>query len=84
MRMHTAAAFALLLCVQVRARPQPDPAILTSDFTPPRGAAHGFAREGEGAWQKRLMTAVSTDGLTFSRTNEIITDQPALPASATT
>lgn len=52
---------------------------LTSDFTPPQGAAHGFDREGEGAWQKRLMTAVSEDGLNFRRTNGVITDQGNVP-----
>lgn len=69
--MRCQAALLLLACAGL--------AVAQSDFTPPRGAAHGFDREGEGAWQKRLLTATSTDGLTFRRTNQVVTDQGNVP-----
>jgi hypothetical protein len=49
-----------------------------SDFTPPTGAVRTFRKE-EGAWQKRLMTATSLDGLNFVRTGRIVTDQANVP-----
>ncbi len=46
---------------------------LTADFTPPIGAGD---HEGiEGPWARRLMGAYSEDGLTWTKTNEVITDQ---------
>ncbi|MGQ9758993.1 MAG: hypothetical protein ACUVQ5_00240 [Candidatus Methanomethylicaceae archaeon] len=51
---------------------------LTSDFTPPTGAATG-PEAGPGLWKMRLMSAISTDGLTFTRTNKVITDQGDIP-----
>jgi hypothetical protein len=50
---------------------------LTSDFTPPQGKATGPA--GDGPWSYRLLSATSTDGLTFTRTNNVITDQADVP-----
>lgn len=46
-----------------------------SDFGPPRG---GVAN-GPGPAMNRLMVAKSSDGLTFARTNKIVTDQGAVP-----
>jgi len=48
---------------------------LTSDFTPPQGKA---THAGEGPWSYRLLSATS-DGLTFTRTDNIITDQGDVP-----
>jgi hypothetical protein len=50
---------------------------LTSDFTPPIG--RGIGPEAQGPWSNRLMSAVSSDGLTFTRTNQVITDQGDVP-----
>ncbi|MFN4133147.1 MAG: hypothetical protein ACK4GQ_02120 [Candidatus Hadarchaeales archaeon] len=50
---------------------------LTSDFTPPKGAAAGPGEHGP--WSMRPMSATSTDGLTFTRTNQVITDQGDVP-----
>lgn len=48
-----------------------------SQFQPPKGAVKG---PGEwGPWNKRLMLARSDDGLTFTRTNTIVTDQGDVP-----
>ncbi len=58
---------------------QIDPSLLTNDFTPPTGAVLGRGDPDNGAWQKRLMMAVSTDGLTFTRTNKVLTDQANVP-----
>lgn len=46
-----------------------------SDFAPPRGGVAG----GPGPAMVRLMAARSPDGLHFTRTNEIVTDQGAVP-----
>ncbi|HTM48454.1 MAG TPA: hypothetical protein VL285_07235, partial [Bryobacteraceae bacterium] len=51
---------------------------LLSDFTPPSGAVPGFPPE-EGAWRKRILTATSPDGLDFTRSNRVITDQANVP-----
>ncbi len=48
----------------------------TSDFTPPTGR-DGNALEGPGV--SRLMTATSLDGLSFTRTGLIVTDQGDVP-----
>lgn len=48
-----------------------------SDFTPPKGKAPGPGPLGP--WNDRLMSATSTDGLTFTRTNQVITDQGSVP-----
>src|ERR1017187_5560047 len=50
----------------------------TSDFAPPRGALLA-GHIGEVKWEERLLAATSTDGLTFTRTNNIITDQARSP-----
>jgi hypothetical protein len=71
-------AFAILTATLALAAAQDVPEPLTSDFTPPRGAIRTRDKE-EGAWQKRLLTATSTDGLTFTRTNQIVTDQANVP-----
>jgi hypothetical protein len=53
-----------------------DPAFtLTSDFAPPTGSVGAW--DGPGA--KRLMTATSADGLTFTRTGQVVTDQGDVP-----
>src|ERR1035437_7259293 len=51
---------------------------LTSDFAPPHRVLRA-GRFGEMKWEERLLTATSTDGLTFTRTNNIITDQARSP-----
>ncbi|MEZ5353813.1 MAG: fibronectin type III domain-containing protein [Bryobacteraceae bacterium] len=58
---------------------QTGPVILSNDFTPPQGAQPGRGRPDDGPWQKRLMTAVSSDGLVFTRTNQVIADQANVP-----
>ena len=50
---------------------------LTSDFTPPTGAAAGPGEAGP--WNNRLMIATSTDGLNFTRKNVVVTDQGDVP-----
>lgn len=50
---------------------------LTSDFVPPTGKTTGPASDGP--WSYRLLGATSTDGLTFTRTNNVITDQGDVP-----
>lgn len=52
-------------------------ASLTSDFTPPTGKTSGPGETGP--WNMRLMIATSSDGLTFTRTNKIVTDQGDVP-----
>src|ERR1017187_3441098 len=46
-----------------------------------RPATWGLARRSHrrGKWEERLLAATSTDGLTFTRTNNIITDQARSP-----
>lgn len=51
---------------------------LTSDFAPPHRVLRA-GRFGEMKWEERLLTATSTDGLTFTRTKNIITDQARSP-----
>lgn len=48
-----------------------------SDFQPPQGAADYDG--GMGPWNKRLLLAVSDDGLQFTRLNQIVTDQADVP-----
>lgn len=56
--------------------PSTTPASLTSDFMPPSGAASGPASAGGyGPWNLRLLTATSSDGITFHRNNKLVTDQ---------
>ncbi|MBI2899094.1 MAG: hypothetical protein HYY17_02850 [Planctomycetes bacterium] len=50
---------------------------LTSDFTPPTGKVAGPADHGP--WSNRLMVATSPDGLNFTRTYEVISDQADVP-----
>src|SRR3989338_1194243 len=47
------------------------------DFTPPTGKTTGPGQNGP--WVMRLMSAKSTDGLNFTRTNQVITDQGDVP-----
>ncbi len=50
---------------------------LISDFTPPTGRGPG--PPDMGPWMARLMSATSADGLAFTRTNQVITDQGDVP-----
>ncbi len=50
---------------------------LTNDFTPPTGREPNARRESPGEF--RLLSATSTDGLTFTRTNQVIGDQANVP-----
>ncbi len=50
----------------------------TSDFTPPTGKADG--PDDFNAWNSRLLFATSTDGLTWTRTDQLITDQANVPS----
>jgi hypothetical protein len=52
--------------------PPPAEITLENDFTPPTGSA-GTAKETPGA--RRIMSAYSDDGLTWTKTNKVITDQ---------
>ncbi|MFN8375041.1 MAG: exo-alpha-sialidase [Anaerolineae bacterium] len=56
-----------------------------SDFEPPQGAATPApddSRMQSGPWNQRLMTAFSTDeGLTWTRTNQIVSDQADVPTA---
>lgn len=49
----------------------------TSDFTPPEGAAEGPGTYGP--WNTRLLLATSEDGLNFTQTNVVVTDQGDVP-----
>jgi len=58
----------------------PIPNLLVSDLTPKQGkgtAPQGAS--GSGPWATRLMLAASKDGLTFTRTNVVISDQAGVP-----
>jgi hypothetical protein len=59
-----------------RVAPAAVPIDMTSDFTPPTGR-EGDAPGGPGV--SRLMMATSSDGLAFTRTNQIVTDQGDVP-----
>ncbi len=54
---------------------------LESDFTPPTGAGSGPTSD-PGPWKMRLLVATSSDGLTFTRKNQLITDQGDVPDMA--
>lgn len=47
-----------------------------NDFQPPQEPLRGQV---EGPWDKRLMTAYSDDGLSFIKTNQVISDQANVP-----
>ncbi len=47
------------------------------DFTPPTGKTTGLGQNG--SWVMRLMSARSANGLNFTRTNQVITDQGDVP-----
>lgn len=51
--------------------------VLTSDFEPTEGAEEGPGNYGP--WNTRLLIATSEDGLTFTRSNTVITDQGDVP-----
>jgi len=57
---------------------QQPPTLLTSDFTPPKGRGCPLEVRG-GPCGKRLLSARSADGLAFTRTNQIVTDQGDVP-----
>lgn len=60
--------------------PTPAPDLLVSDLVPKKGK--GTAPQGAGGsgpWSTRLMLATSKDGLTFTRTNTVISDQAGVP-----
>lgn len=50
---------------------------LVADFEPPVGA--GDHEGTEGPWARRILSATSTDGLTWVKTNTILTDQGDVP-----
>jgi len=56
---------------------------ITSDFKPCSGYnainPDGKPQTGYGPWASRLMTALSNDGITFTRTNKILSDQADVP-----
>lgn len=54
-----------------------EPAVVSATYVPPTGADESSGVETPG--RRRVMTATSKDGLTFSRTNEIVTDQANVP-----
>ena len=51
----------------------------TNDFTPPTGKADG--PDDFNAWNSRLLFATSSDGLTWTRTNQLIADQTNVPSA---
>ncbi|MEZ4669737.1 MAG: sialidase family protein [Anaerolineae bacterium] len=55
----------------------------TSDFDPPQGATTSDDPKAQsGPWNQRLMTAFSEDeGLTWTRTNQVIADQADVPTA---
>lgn len=50
-----------------------------SEFVSPTGRAPGHRVAEEGPWTVRLMTALSDDGKTFTRTNTVLMDQANVP-----
>ncbi len=56
-----------------------DEAQLTSDFTPPTGASAGSGSGNYGPWNTRLMLASSSDGLSWTHLDEVVTDQADVP-----
>ena len=60
--------------------PSPASNLLVSDLTPKQGkGAAPQGATGSGPWATRLMLAASKDGLTFTRTNVVISDQAGVP-----
>ena len=55
------------------------PSSLVSEFVSPQGRAPGHTVAEEGPWTVRLMTALSDDGKTFTRTNTVLMDQANVP-----
>ena len=54
--------------------------LLVSDFVPVEGKGDPpSGTTGSGPWATRVMLASSTDGLTFTRTSEIVADQGGVP-----
>ncbi len=52
-------------------------AVVSATYVPPTGADESSGVETPG--RRRLMTATSADGLSFTKTNEIVTDQANVP-----
>ena len=50
-----------------------------NDFTPPSGKSTDTKISGYGPWNTRILIATSTDGLTWTRTNTILSDQADVP-----
>ncbi len=55
---------------------------LTSDFVPPTGRGANPPPETPGEF--RILTATSTDGITFTRTNKVVSDQANVPSVVST
>ncbi len=49
-----------------------------SDFTPPTGKAEGA--DDDNPWNSRMLFATSEDGLTWTKTNQLIADQANVPS----
>lgn len=65
--------FLLSSCKTAKVEPETQDPNTTNDFTPPTGVGD---HEGiEGPWARRLMGATSEDGITWTKTYEVITDQ---------
>lgn len=50
-----------------------------SDFTPASGKAEDPGKDRYGPWNLRLRTAVSQDGITWTKTGDVVTDQADVP-----
>ncbi len=62
--------------------PSPTPDWLVSDIVPPNGKGQppkDAQNNAFGPWATRIMLATSPDGLTFTRTNQIVSDQGGVP-----
>lgn len=61
----------------VETTPRPTSPAKSTTFTPPTGADLASGVETPG--RRRLMSATSTDGITFTRTDEVVADQANVP-----
>lgn len=74
------ALVAVVAGAAVAASPAKKPSLLVSDLKPGHGQGTAPAgATGNGPWSTRIVLATSTDGLSFTSTGEVLTDQAGVP-----
>ena len=77
--MHKTLSFlALLLLIGTGCFPSSEET-LSNDFTPVHGKASASTDDEASPWDRRMMTAISYDGITFTQNDQWICDQCAVP-----